>query len=220
VSPYFLTPIGLGDYDLAGFGYLQPVIDHYIGTPARYQYNSFINPSLSAGVGWAAYWSLSPRYADVDVCAENEPPLMCEYRIVQPSVALIMYGTNDVGYRSQDDFRNDLTRIVQISAGMGVIPVLSTIPNRPDMPYETAMFNHIIAQVADLYHIPLWDFYSISVSLPDFGLAWDRIHPSHPPNDIVSTANFQPENLRYGYTLRNVSALEMLYTVWWHLGLG
>jgi lysophospholipase L1-like esterase len=40
----------------------------------------------------------------------------------QPSIAFIMFGTNDVGYRSQDEYTHDMTEIISQSMQMGVIP--------------------------------------------------------------------------------------------------
>ena len=99
VSRSFLGPVGEGRYQLGDHGYLQPVIDHFSAAPAR-QGNSFENRSLAAGEGWAAWAALDPQFADAALCAPGETPLACEYRLTRPAFALIMFGTNDAGYRS------------------------------------------------------------------------------------------------------------------------
>ncbi|HLB63846.1 MAG TPA: SH3 domain-containing protein [Anaerolineales bacterium] len=79
VSPAFLTAIGQGRYNLAGFGYLQDVIDYYSEDWAR-THNSFDNYSLAAQGGWWASRVVSNGYGDSDYCREDETPLECEYR--------------------------------------------------------------------------------------------------------------------------------------------
>jgi len=210
VSTDFLHPIGTGQYDLGAYGYLQPVVDHYSQLTARGR-NAFRIRSLAAGVGWSALAVLDPSFADETACLPGESPLVCEYRLTKPSVALIMFGTNDVGYRTPDEFRANLTRIVQTSIQMGVIPILSTIPARPDMPDRVALFNAVIIDVAG--DLPLWDYHAVSRDLPNNGLAWDNLHPSSPGFELA--ADFT--NLGHGYTIRNLTALQILYRVWSNL---
>jgi hypothetical protein len=49
--------------------------------------------------------------------------------------------------------------------------------------------------------------------LPDAGLSEDGLHPSAPPNPSVNGANFTGDNLRYGYVMRNLTALQVLDTL-------
>jgi hypothetical protein len=213
VSRSFLGPIGEGRYQLGDYGYLQPVIDHFSASLAR-QGNSFQNPSLAAGEGWAAWAALDPQFADEALCAPGETPLACEYRLTRPAFALIMFGTNDAGYRSTAEFEHDLRRIIEVSELAGVVPILSTIPERPDIPAQTVQFNQIIASVAAARMVPLWDYHSALATLPNSGLAWDNVHPSSPPEWYQDAADFRPHNLMYGYVIRNLTALQVLDSVW------
>lgn len=210
VSRNFLTGFGLNNYDLGAYSYLQPVIDFYSEARAR-DNNSFANSSLAAGEGWAAWAALDAEMAD-EKCG-SDSPLECEYRFLRPAVALIMYGTNDVGYRSASDFYADLTQIVAITLDKGIIPILSTIPNRPDVAENSLRFNAIIQQIAEENNLLVMDFYSASINLPNFGLTHDNVHPSAPSGAIGGAFRFRGENLQYGYTQRNLLALEALHTV-------
>lgn len=212
-SPNFLGPIGEGRYQLGNYGYLQAAIDHFSSTNAR-QGNSFVNPSLAAGVGWSAWAALDPDFADVTQCAPGETPLVCEYRLTRPAFALIMFGTNDVGYRSAAEYERDMRRIVEVSERMGVVPILSTIPNRPDMPDRVREFNQIVHQIGQDRAVPVWDYYAALEGLPNFGLARDNIHPSSPNEWYQDAADFRSGNLIYGYVIRNLTALQMLDSVW------
>jgi hypothetical protein len=214
-SYQFLYPIGMGQYALGRHSHLEAVIEHYGRVNAR-DGNSFVNPSLAAHIGWTAFGALDPRNADAEWCVEGEFPIVCEYRLSRPSAALIMFGTNDVGFAQRADFRHNMTRIVQISLGMGVIPIVSTIPDRLNRTQDVERFNQVIRDITDEYQIPLWDYAAAMADLPDHGLSSDGVHPSYPPTDQATTTNFRPPYLDYGYNVRNLTALDMLYAVWWH----
>jgi uncharacterized protein YraI len=213
-SPYFLLPIGQGKYQLGAYAQLQKVIDYFSAAPARDGRNSFENPSLAAHDGWSTSTVLNPAEAWTQVCQPGETPLACEYRVVKPSVALIMLGTNDMAVNTPDVFKANLSTIVQTTIDNGIIPVLSTIPYHEGYDASVPVFNQVIIDTANAYRIPLWDFHSALEGLPNHGLI-DGTHPTPPPGDDVSlAANFSPENLKYGYTLRNLTALYALDAVW------
>lgn len=213
VSFYFLQPIGEGLYHLGEYDELQPVIDRFSATNAR-EGNSFRNPSLAAGVGWAAWTALDPSFSDLAHCLPGEIPLTCEYRLTRPAIALIMFGTNDVIYRSSQQYRRDLLDIVQISADMGVIPILGTIPNVPGYEMQVREFNGVLVEITTAENLPLWDYGDAMDGLPNHGLGWDNLHPSAPPEGYQAAADFRPPNLQYGYVMRNLTALQMLDRVW------
>ena len=214
VAPDFLTPIGLGQARLHDFGYLAPVI-HYFSTDPVWDANSFANHSFAAANGWSAWTALDVNYADQTWCRPGESPLRCEYRLARPALALIMLGTNDAASGSGPDaFRANLSTIVNSSLQMGVIPVLSTLPDRTlgDIPGARVWeFNAVIREVAQTYSVPLWDYWAALQGLPEQGIG-DTVHPSTPPNG--NAADFSPENLSYGYTVRNLGALFVLDALW------
>jgi hypothetical protein len=213
VSRHFLQPIGYGAYNLGEHTYLKRVIEFFSKTNAR-KGDSFSNPTLAAGVGWAAWAALNPANAKDAACERGETPLACEYRVVQPAFALILFGTNDVGYRSADQFRADIERIADISMDMGVIPIFSTIPIRPKYEVKTAEFNQVVRDVTTRKSLPLWDYGAIMTILPNGGLSEDYLHPSAPPDDANITTDFRKPNLQYGYVVRNLTALQILDRVW------
>jgi hypothetical protein len=217
VSHHFLYGFGLGTYNLGDYDYLQPVIDFYGQATAR-DNNSFANSSLAAVEGWGAWAALETGKGDEIACA-GQKPLECEYDWLRPSVALIMYGTNDVGYRTEEAYYADLSAIVAISMERGIIPILSTIPNRPDEAERTVRFNEIVRLVANENAIPLMELYSATINLPNYGLTFDYVHPSAPSAEIGGATSLLPANLQYGYTQRNLLALEALYAVMLSLDL-
>lgn len=212
VSRGFMYPVGDSSHDLGKHNYLQAVINFYQAENARTG-NSFVNSSLAAGEGWAAWGVLNPQLADTRVCAAGESPLVCEYRVVRPAVAVIMFGTNDVGYRTGDQFRADMNQVVNISVEMGVVPILTTIPNRPDVANRVVTFNDIVRDIAQEQQLPLIDYYEFTKNLPNSGLTGDNVHPSIPPAGYLEAGRFSDNNLRYGYTVRNLATLQALYSI-------
>ena len=213
-APNFLVPIGQGNYSLGEYGYLGSAISFFSGTNGR-GFNSFAATSIAAHNGWSTVSVLSPANADPHVCRAGETPLACEYRLARPSVALIMFGTNDSGGLPAATFQANLQAIVQISIDMGVIPVLSTIPPKhynPATDGRVQQFNQIIIATARTYDVPLVDYYQAMVGLPNQGLGPDGVHPS-PAFDGLN-AVFDAQHLRYGYPMRNFVSLQALYVLW------
>ncbi len=211
VSPSFFTPIGFGQYNLQDHAYLQPAIDYFSQTVAR-DANSFANTSLAAKGGWSAWTVINP-YLSQEHCREWEKPIVCEYRQVKPAVALIMLGTNDVKTTSLAVYERYMRETIQISIDMGVIPVISTIPefHRSGVEGRVAAINNVLAGLSNEYSIPLWNYWAALQGLPNDGLSSDGIHPSVFLNHA---ADFAPEYLQYGYTVRNLTGLQALDAVW------
>ena len=213
-SDLFLDPIGHGSFYLGDYEHLGSVIRYFSQTPARDHY-SFANTSLAARGGWRAADVLNPARSTPGICLQNESPLVCEYRVNKPAIALIMLGTNDVAATDTASYSASMNRIVLISIDMGVIPVLSTIPDQPGTPNANRIreFNLVIARIASSQGIPLWDYWRAMQRLPNSGMSSDNIHPSY---NYISprTAHFTEEDLRYGYNMRNLTALIILDAVW------
>lgn len=212
-SRHFLFPIGWGTYNLGDYTHLQAVVNYFSSGSARGGNNSFANPSLAAYDGLTTAGVLDPSSSWKEICQAEESPLECEYRLNLPAVALIMLGTNDVAILSSDAYRGNLERIVQISIDRGVVPVLSLIPIRVGYESSVAVFNQIITDVARGYDIPLWHF-NLS-DLDNNGLV-DGVHPSWPGSaeDYAASVDLSADHLRYGYPVRNLSALQALDAIW------
>lgn len=217
-SNLFLTPIGCGDYALAGHTELRSAIA-YFGTRTDSAWrtsgwcgrvNSFTRTSACAVSGWSAIHALTlPGYCpDRSLAAAT-----CELLLSRPAVALIMFGTNDLEHYSPGTFRSSLTAIVQGCVAGGVIPVLSTIPHRYDSAARAARvipYNQIIIDVATSNQVPLWNYW-LALERPGMvngGISADGIHPN--ALNGSDSANFGSGGLRYGYNQRNFTALQVL----------
>lgn len=206
---YFLTPIGTGGLHLGGYGDLQGAADFFIPEVAR-THNSFANESLAAWGGWTTNELLNTN-SGIPGCEPGETPVECELRITRPSIALIMIGTNELPGGDVRGFKNRLTKIVTLVERKGVIPVLSTIPYRLDSDVatnNTEAFNLAIVQVARARGVALWNYWLAMDGLPNHGISTDSVHPSVPPDN--NTAVFDEFHLAYGFTMRNLNALQIL----------
>ena len=213
-SGAFLTRLGSpGRYSLGEYSYFQAVINWFSGPDGRGN-NPFDPPLLGAKAGWSTLDILNPALAD-PACDPGETPLECDYRLVKPSVALIMLGTNDAGGVPTETYAANLRRIVEITIAHGIIPVLSTLPPKPYDAYNAARipeFNQVIITTARAYDVPLWNYWLAVQGLPNQGISPDLVHPSVPPDGLNAT--FDAEHLQYGYTMRNLTALQMLDRLW------
>jgi hypothetical protein len=111
-----------------------------------------------------------------------------------------------------------MEQIVQTSEQMGVIPVISTIPHRRGFESPVDRLNAVIFELAEAYSLPVWDYAAMMDALPNGGLSSDNIHPSIGPGGYDSAADFTSDNLRYGYVMRNLTALQMLDRVLQYIG--
>ncbi len=210
-SPNFLAPFASpGGYDLGNYADLQPVIDYYTASPVRSDgVNSFSNPGLATTTGFTTVSVQDSTWSDPQWCSANESPLTCEYRVTNPSIALIMFGTNDIAFFEANSFNTYLRQIVDQTIAANIVPVLYTFPERPEFPDKSVLFNQIIAQIAQDDDLPLINLYRALEDLPDKGINLDDpIHLSSPIDD--NAGNFTPDNLQRGYTLRNLLTLQSL----------
>jgi len=93
------------------------------------------------------------------------------------------------------------------------VPVISTIPQRVGYEVQTSQYNAALRGLATENLVPLWDYAAALDLLQGGGLSADGVHPSVPPIGSVGAARFTPESLQYGFTVRNLTALQALDAV-------
>jgi hypothetical protein len=218
-SPSVLQALACRSPQLGAWSELRGTVEFFGETPvprgseeaACEVSDSYSRVGVAAVPGWTAVDALAPVESPPE-CA-GLPAVSCELRLLHPSVALIMFGTNDLTDFTAVQYRRDLARVARLVAGAGTIPVLSTIPPRKRWPYSqrVARFNAEIAALAENRALPLWNYWRqmVEPGVPDQGLGEDGVHPSAlcPPCTAI---DFRPEGLRQGYTLRNLGALRVL----------
>ncbi|MBP6471946.1 MAG: LysM peptidoglycan-binding domain-containing protein [Chloroflexi bacterium] len=190
---HFLSRFDVGPYNLGDYAYLQRVIDYFPG--------SFGRDSASVRIGLHAWTVFDPIWADKSICTANETVIACEYRLHNPSIALIRLGANDVGAPTLYD--ENMRQIVQFSIDNGVIPVLGTKADRHEASNQN---NDILRQIAADYQIPLWEFDPVAATLPGRGLDVDGVHM----NTFYAHDYTQPEAFQRGHAMNNLTALMVL----------
>ena len=207
-NPYFLLPIGAGDYDLGEYADLQRVVDFFSGGEA----DAFARESQAAAGGFNAASVVDSLWANPQFCEQGETPLACEIRLANPSIALIMFGTNDVQYLNAEQFDYFLRQVVVQTMRADVLPILSTFPPRPEFPEQGQLFNRIVAQVAQDYDVPLINLWRALEPLPHQGV--DPDDPTHLTTPAEGGAcYFVGENLQSGFAVRNLLTLRALDAV-------
>lgn len=197
---WFLGPFDLGDYDLGDHSSLQDVIDYYSG--------SYNRTSQAVHNGFNAAALLSIIRADPEFCESGETPLVCEYRINNPSMALILIGTNDK-FRVAA-FEDTMRQVIETTIDQGILPVISSKPDNLEGDHS---LNRILYALALEYELPFWNVWRAFQDLPNGGLQEDGAHVTWAFNDFSN-----PANMRAGWPNRNLTALQVLESIWRQLG--
>ncbi len=192
--------------DLGGREQLRPTLDLYRAGSVSGT-DPYRRVSLAATVGWSASAAL----------VGTPSPLSQEFSAARPSVATVMFGTNDI--QSRDIFRYgaNLLDITDQAIARGIIPILSTVPPRDDnadADLWVPRYNAVVLGVAQSRGVPLIDFHGTLVPLVSHGLGADHLHP----NSYATAAGYRAcalttDGLRFGYNNRNLLTLEALHRV-------
>lgn len=198
-NPYFLTDFDSpGKYTLAGYNDLQGTVDYFAGSHAR--------KSLAAKQGLTAHAVLSMLWVDWSECTSYETPLTCEFRVQKPMFALISFGTNDAN--GNVDFDKALRRVIEMTIGNGTLPILAT---KADNAEGDNSMNRTIVALANEYGLPVWNYWAAVQPLANHGL--DPEHNEHLIEGPKGFTNFEADNLKYSWPVRNLTALQVLDAV-------
>jgi hypothetical protein len=145
-------------------------------------------------------------------------------RKLNPEVALLMFGSNDVGQMEVDEYRTKLRSVIQRCLDNGTVVLLSTLPPRHGFEKKSEQFAEAGRQVAREMKLPLVDYYAeILKRRPDDWdgalekfkeyqdydvptlISRDGVHPSYPKQ---FQNDYSEQGLRSsGYTLRSYLVL-------------
>jgi lysophospholipase L1-like esterase len=212
-SPAFLAELTEPELVRAGWPALVGTFRYYSHTPVPSGTDPFVpagwdqvsSPLARRGFGSDARW-----YTTDVMVGGAQSALARELEVLQPGVALVMFGTNDLTLMGVDQFSADLDRLLAELQSRSVIPIVSTIPNRQDRADFAARvpdFNAAIRSLATVHRVPLVDYNAAMAALPNAGLSPDGIHPSICPDGAGSLSR---QCLLYGYNLRNLLTLQAL----------
>lgn len=196
-SRVYLPSVGEVEYDLGPYDFLQDTVD-YFGA-------SFQTGSIAARVGMNAFSVFDPIWSNPEKCEANEAPLICEYRNTKPALSLIMYGPNDLRALNTDQYRAQMSQIVQQTLERGIIPVLSTFSSvrEEDTWFQAVRFNIILLDIAESYDVPIINLWSAARALPRNGIGEDTIHLT----TAGASVDLNGLESRYGISLQNLIVL-------------
>jgi lysophospholipase L1-like esterase len=141
-----------------------------------------------------------------------------------PEVAVILFGTNDLGQLELAEFEQKTAAVVDRCLKNGTVVILTTLPPRAGLLPRAKQFAEAVRRVAREKQVPLVDYQAEILkrrpddwngALPQFKgarneyevptlVAGDGVHPSNPR----AYQDFSPESLRRnGYALRNYLTL-------------
>ncbi len=198
----YLKPMSLDRRVLGAYDYLDATINYFAASTQV--------DSAAARIGMTSYTVLDPMWADKNVCQRGETPLDCEYRRKRPSIALILFGPNDVLHSSDVEFNVNMRAIVDDTINHGIIPVLSTFSYDPGMGLwnQSVNFNDRLVEIAADYQVPLINLWLAARALPNYGLENDQTHMKHWGYDYLK---FDDGYVAYsGAALRNLLSIRML----------
>jgi hypothetical protein len=143
---------------------------------------------------------------------------------LNPEVALIMFGTNDLGQVAIEEYDKKTRAVVDRCLQNGTVVILTTIPPRSGRLEQSSKYAAVVRKIAGDKQVPLIDYFAEITkrrpddwdgSLPKFKgaadgyqvptlIAGDGVHPSNPRK----FQDFSEESLRSnGYLLRNYLTL-------------
>lgn len=154
-------------------------------------------------------------------CEERGTPIGCEARLLKPSLALVMIGTNDAGQSvTPTRFEENLEAIVSSLVSRSIVPVLSTLPPRIDTQgtFDRVLaMNARIARVARARHLPLLNLWRALTrrEMVEQGLFPDGIHLNVLGGWGIGywagqSMALSAEGVKYGANLRNLLTLQLL----------
>lgn len=195
-----------GAYRLGDYSQLQEVIDWYKG--------SFRRRSLAARDAMTAQALFSYTFADPQLCQAGEGPLACEYRVHNPSIAIISLEQTWSPNVDIEKYREYMRKAIEYTISQGIVPILAT---KADNLEGNDQLNTILSQLAWEYDIPLWNFWLAVQPLPNHGLM-EKTSSGQPDFFHLTAGNNYyfdvPEADRTGWTLRNLTALQTIDSIW------
>lgn len=188
------------------FEYLQPAIVQFQGM--------FKRESAAVRSGYNVAAVLSPLQADPDICKGGESPITCELRINKPSIVIISLETW-WAKRPAQEYEKYMRQIIDLVIAQKALPILTTKADNLEGDHSV---NATLARLAYEYDIPLWNFWKAVQGIPNGGLTEDRFHLSHdsqrPDDPLFYKRLSDPQAWNYGWTVRNLTALQVLDAVW------
>lgn len=171
--------------------------------------DSWTRASLATMPGMTAHWATSG----------NPSPLSQELTAAHPRYAVVMYGSNDIGWGGgapypladrAETFEWNMRQLTDQLLAQGVVPLLTTMPPDGDFFNYVPAFTAVVRGIAQGRQVPLIDFNRELMALGyPYGLGDDHVHPTCV--DWNACRWFDASSLSsHGYNVRNLITLQAL----------
>lgn len=211
----FLAPLVDTNIDLEGTN-LRDIVEFYRQAMIDADGRSSLNHQrLATGEGWRAADLFDPARSNNFFCNAGEAPLDCELRVAQPAVVIISVGLNDaLSGTDPNVFRATMEQIIQRVLSSGAIPVVLTLPPRPDAAAQIDTVNVAILEAvravstASNTSVPVYNLWSALNELPNSGLNADNVSLSIAPSGAGDLHEEAANN--FGSNRRNRQTMRIL----------
>lgn len=207
VSTNTLHCFAAEDVDLGDHVGLDPTRQYFLAGDADGS-TPFDRATLAAQSGRHAGWAI----------AGDPSPIEQELAALSPRLALVHYGTNDLGFGATyadalQNLHGNMTVLLDTLIDQAVVPVVFGITRRGDNASANrwvATYNAMLRGMAQQRQLPFVDMFHAIDPLQGHGLSGDGLHlEAYSGGACVLTA----EALEHGYNVRNLIALQSLRRV-------
>jgi hypothetical protein len=194
--------------DLDGRDHLLPAIEHFRGGRIG-DTSSFDRVTLAAEVGRTARWAITG----------SPSPLDQELAAIRPRLAVVNYGTNDMGGAASygaalAPFWDAMTTLLDRLEADGVVAIVTGLnprADRDDAARWVPTWDAVTRALAEARQVPYVSLYVAASPLADHGLVGDGIHG----NVFRDGGNARPcvltdAGLAFNYNVRNLATVEAL----------
>ncbi len=185
---------------------LMPTVTHFRSVDLGMGVTAFDRVSAAAKAG----------FTSTDLVTGAPTPINDEVAAILPRFAQILVGTHDLEKDQPAElytFADNLLGTVDTLITIGVVPILSTIPQRSDLPLKdpfVARYNAVVRAVAQGRQIPLVDLHRELAMLPNLGLTAMGDLSVFVSAMLDRPCHFSESALQNGYNVRNLEDLRAL----------
>ena len=207
----FLDPFGAaGTYTLdPSVANLQQLIDFY-STELPVGGNSFNRNSVAAEDGLTVAEAINDAATDPQ-CQPGETRLVCEIRVMNPSVAIVSIGYQDIVEGTDPaQFETNFSQLLQQITAANVVPIVTTTYTFADtgLQQQALQINDAIISAAEANNVPVLNQWRAFTELPGGGL-----DGGGSPTIAPQGPGFLSDGVTAGVNIRNLYILGVLNVV-------
>ncbi|GEM_PF-798977 len=190
--------------DLGAYKSLKPTLDYFLAGKAG-STTPFDRKTKAAKSGKTAKW----------VTTGSPSPLSTEIKALSPGLAIVHYGTNDMGMgatymHASYPFYTSMMKLLTTLTSQGIVPILTGVSPRKDSSKANrwvGVYNALIRGLAQRFQVPFIDLWLATAKLKGHGMSSDGLHLN---GYWKGACLLSATGLGYGYNVRNLIVLQAL----------